>query len=134
MAATSGKGASGHIPLIEWLAAGLGLVLVAGTVGFMAWRALTSEASFPAISLQVESVQRSGDGYLVVVTALNTGEATAADVKVEGTLENSSGIVETSETRFDYLPPGSKRKGGLFFGRDPASLKLRLRPHGYKAP
>ena len=134
MAATSHKRASERIPLFEWLAAALGLVLVAGTVGFMAYRALTSEASFPAVSLQVESVQRSNDRYLVVVTAFNAGEATAADVKVEGTLEDSSGAVETSETRFDFLPPRSKRKGGLFFSRDPALFKLRLRPHGYKTP
>ena len=134
MAATSHKRASERIPLYEWLAAALGLVLVAGTVAFMAYRALTGEASLPAISLQVESVQRSNDRYLVVVTALNAGEATAADVKVEGTLEDSSGAVETSETRFDFLPPRSKRKGGLFFSRDPALFKLRLRPHGYKTP
>ena len=125
---------SDRIPPFEWMAAALGFLLVAGTVAFMAYRAWTSEAAVPAISLQVESVQRSNDRYLVVVAAVNVGEATAADVRVQGSLEDASGTVEVSETRFDYLPPRSKRKGGLFFTRDPALYTVRLRPLGYQTP
>ena len=43
--------------------AALGAVLVAGTLGYMGWHMATSEATPPALSLEVASVEPQGDRY-----------------------------------------------------------------------
>ena len=46
-----------------------------------------------------------------------------------------SGISEIRLALFlDYLPPHSKRRGGLFFTRDPRQFELQARAFGYEEP
>lgn len=122
------------IPRLEWAAAALGLALVGTSVGFLAYRALTSDAAPPSIALRVEAIEPVTGGHVAIISALNTGASTAADVKVEGMLKRGSATLETSETTFRYLPPGSARRGGLFFRHPPAQFTLELQPKGYEAP
>lgn len=125
---------SGQIPLFEWIAAALGLALVATTLIFLAYQALTQDDAPPAITLQAESVEAVPSGYLVRIRALNTGGRTAAQVRIEGRLKGLLGTVERSETTFDYLPPHSPRRGGLWFATDPRKFELELQAQGYQAP
>jgi uncharacterized protein (TIGR02588 family) len=71
---------------------------------------------------------------VVVFTAVNVGQKTAADVTIAGTLLDDAAVVETTQTTFQYLPPRSERRAGLFFVRDPRKFKLEMRPQGYRAP
>lgn len=123
-----------RIPLIEWIAAAVGFALVAATLGFLAFRAVSEDRTPPSIVLRVESVERVASGWLVRIRALNEGERTAADVKVEGTLKRGGKVVETAETSFKFLPPRSHRSGGLYFSQDPSQLELELAPKGYESP
>jgi uncharacterized protein (TIGR02588 family) len=122
------------IPRVEWLLALLGLTLVVMTVSWIIWRGVMRESAPPQISLQVQSVVATGNGYLLQVQALNQGSKTAADIKVTGTLSNASGEIETAELTFKFLPPGSPKQGGFFFAQDPRTLKLELSAKGYEAP
>ena len=131
---TGPKRGAPQIPPLEWAVAAVGLVLVAGTAVLLALQGYAGGNSPPDISLRVESIVELRNGYVAKVKAVNVGGGTAADVIVEGELANASGVVETSEMSFQYLPPHSARTGGLFFKRDPRKYEVRLTAKGYESP
>jgi uncharacterized protein (TIGR02588 family) len=118
----------------EWIVAAASAALVLGVLGFLIYDGVRRPSTPPDITIQVDSIQPAGPGYLVLVQTRNRGRNTAADVVVEGALETDTGRVETSQTIIDYVPAGSVQRAGLYFQRDPRTLKLRLRAHGYREP
>jgi uncharacterized protein (TIGR02588 family) len=120
--------------MAEWIVAGLSAVLVLGVVGFLIYDGVRHPSTPPDITVEVDSIVPAGPGYLVLIRADNRGRNTAAEVTVEGELEADTGRVETSQTIIDYVPAGGQGRGGLYFQRDPRSLRLRLRAHGYREP
>jgi uncharacterized protein (TIGR02588 family) len=122
------------IPIWEWIVAGVGLVLVAGVIGFLLYEALSSNRLPPDVKLSVDSVVQTRNGFLVRITAVNSGGITAEGVDIEGELRSGTEPVERSQTTIDYLPPRSQKKAGLFFTRDPRQLELHVRPLGYEEP
>ena len=126
--------ADADIPAAEWICAAIGFALVSATLSFLAYRALAGGDSPPDIKIRVESVTQLREGYLVKIAAMNRGERTAVNVKVEAELKAQAGSVETSEMTFTYLPPGSERTGGLWFRRDPSAFELSVSAKGYEDP
>ena len=131
--AHGGQGVSGT-PVVEWICAAFAVVLVISATGFIAYRGWTREDEPPQLSFTVNSIVAQKEAFLVTVNAVNHGGKTAADVKVEGELSGPGGIMEKSEMTFQYLPPNSERKGGLFFTHDPRRFKLELKARSYVAP
>ncbi len=119
---------------LEIVAASIGAVLAAGTLGVIVWDGLRDEGRPALISLRVESVHQHDGGFVVEILASNNGDATAAGLLVEGSLTRGEQIVETSEATFDYVPSRSERHGGLNFGLNPALYTLRLQAKGYAEP
>lgn len=119
--------------VLEYVVAAIGLLFVIAAIGFMSYKAFTHGDQPPMISLRVVQVERSSGGYLVSIEARNTGDDTAAELGVEGTVERPGQEPETSETTFDYLPPDSVREGGLFFSENPGGA-LTLRVLSYREP
>ena len=123
-AESAGKGRT----VVQWIAGGIGLTLTLALVALVAWRAIKpGELTPPSITVSVEHVHSSGAGYLVAFVARNSGDQTAAEVTVEGTLTASGTPEETSSATLNYVPGGSQRTGGLFFTSDPRKGKLDLR-------
>ena len=122
------------IPLLEWVFAGIGLVLVLGAAIFITWHGFTRGSSPPDIMLRAESVAERRNHYVVTIRATNLGATTAKGLKVEGELKRGEEVVESSEMTFDYVPPDSARKGGLMFMKDPRQYELRLTAKGYEVP
>jgi uncharacterized protein (TIGR02588 family) len=118
----------------EWIVAAVSALLVLGVIGFLVYDGMVSPQTPPDVRVEVDSIQQAGPGFLVLLRARNEGHNTAADVIVEGELMGDSGPVETSETTIDYVPAGGQQRAGLYFTRDPRSLELRLRAHGYRDP
>ena len=118
----------------EWIVAALSAVLVLGMIGFLMYDGVASPRTPPDVTIEVDSIQQAGPGFLVIVRARNSGRKTAAGVVVEGELMSDSGRVETSETTLDYVPAGGVQRAGLYFTRDPRRLKLRLKALGYREP
>jgi uncharacterized protein (TIGR02588 family) len=118
----------------EWIVAGVSAALVLGVLGYLIQDGLRRPATPPDVRIEIDSVQASGPGYLVLVRAVNRGRATAAEVMVEGMLEADTGQVEIAQTTIDYVPGGGEQRAGLYFTRDPRGLQLRLRAHGYREP
>ncbi len=118
----------------EWVAGAVGLVLVLGTVGFIAYNGLTTEPSVPVVTVEHVSTERAPGGYVVQFRARNSGPSTAASLTISGTLYDGSTEIETSEATLDYLPPNGERQGGLIFQTDPAGHQLSLEAEGYVDP
>ncbi|MGI9036029.1 MAG: TIGR02588 family protein [Pyrinomonadaceae bacterium] len=120
--------------LLEWIAAGIGLVLVVGAIGFMLYQAIISKSAPPEIKITVISVAAVETGYLVIFEAENTGEETASNVAIKGEIKNGNESVEKSDVTLDYVPSHSKRKGGLYFSKNPQQFNLEIRAAAYAQP
>src|SRR5215210_5754050 len=118
----------------EWIVAISSAALVLALLGYLIYDGTRSPRTPPDVTVEVESIQKAGSGYVVLFRARNHGRITAADVLVEGELEGDSGKVETSEATIDYVPARGEQRGGLYFRADPQRSRLRLRAHGYRDP
>ena len=131
---TSGKERQAPaIPAAEWVASAIGLILVVTTIGFLAYVALTQEQSPPDLRVEVVSTQAMRNGYLVLFEVTNQGHQTAAEVQIRGE-HRASGEPEEAESVIDYVPPGSRRRGGLTFATEPDPASLKVRALGYREP
>jgi uncharacterized protein (TIGR02588 family) len=131
---TKNKKDSASVPILEWIVAALGLVLVASAVGFMIYRGLTKTNSLPKIKIEVESIVPSDEKYLVTFRVRNEGDLEAAALTIEGELKNGEQSAESSDVTIDYVPSQSEKRGGLIFTKDPRAFKLEIRPKGYVQP
>jgi uncharacterized protein (TIGR02588 family) len=123
-----------HTPLLEWLAAGVGLVLTLGVLGSIGWQAFDDARGPPVIVVEVTGVAAVDKGYRVEFRARNTAGSTAAQVEIEGRLAGEAAEQETGRVVFDYIPGHSARDGGLFFTREPRPDRLSLRALGFATP
>jgi uncharacterized protein (TIGR02588 family) len=123
-----------QIPLLEWLVAGIGALLVAGTIAYLVYQALWRDQAPPDVRIVALRVLALEHSHLIEFRAVNEGGEPAAQLLVEGELIGPDGLAETAEATLDYLPSGSHRDGGLFFSRDPHGFELRLRAKGYARP
>ncbi len=121
-------------PALEWLAAAIGLMLVAGTIGFLIYSALTEENTPPKLTVKTDSVTANGGGYLVKFSLYNDGENNAADIVVEGKITDGEKDLETSSVTIDYAPSHSRREGGLLFTKNPQDFEFQIRALGYEKP
>ncbi|TDU64348.1 uncharacterized protein (TIGR02588 family) [Prosthecobacter fusiformis] len=125
--------AAPEIPLAEWIASGVGLLLVAATVGYLAYAAATQEDGPPDIRVEVLAVQPLRHGYVAQFRAINEGQQAASDVHITGVLGQGAESEESAAV-LDFLPAGSEKGGGLFFTRDPSASPLTLRATGFQKP
>ena len=118
----------------EWIVALFSAAMVLALLGFLVYQGVASPRTPPDVTIVVDSIQKAGQGYLVLFRARNGGRTTAAEVLVEGELEADTGKVERSETTIDYVPARGEQQGGLYFRSDPQHSRLRLKAHGYRDP
>lgn len=117
-------------PVLEWIAAGLGLVLTVSVVGYCLWEGLTAERGHPILSVAVKEITPAGDLFLVKIRVRNAGFSAAAAVEVTGEIEGG----EQHSTTFSYVPGQGSAEGGLVFRTDPRQAPLQLRAQGYADP
>ncbi len=123
-----------NTPIWEWIIAGVGLILVIGSISLTLYRAFTEKSTPPILSISLDSASPIENGFLVRFSVKNTGNQTAADLNIEGVLKNGEEIEETSTMALTYVPANSNRQGGLFFTKNPNELDLQIRALGYSVP
>lgn len=122
-------------PALEWIAAGIGLILTLAVFAVIGHEALTGEANeLPAIEVAIGEVTPTASGFVVAFEARNAARGTAAAVEIEGTLKSGETIVETSGAVIDYVPGRGKAEGGMFFKQDPRKHTLEARALGFQTP
>lgn len=129
----SGSSKSGA-PLVEWAVAIVSAALVCAMLVFTFHEAITRGSQPPLIRLEVDTVVAAPGGYIVMVTASNSGDETAAGLLVRGALLRDTVTVEESDATIDYVPPRAERKAGLFFSMNPDLYRVELRPVGFSLP
>lgn len=117
-------------PLLEWISAAVGLACALMAIGFVGWDALPGDRSPPDIEVRLVAVTPTAHGYVAKVEAINHGDASAAQVAIEGVL-SGQGETETAQATLDYVPQQSRVGGGLVFERDPRVGRLVLRARGF---
>jgi uncharacterized protein (TIGR02588 family) len=129
------KGNAADTPALEWIAAGLGLLLTLAMLGTIGWEMIAGGGDRPpAIEARIERIVPTGGGYVVEIALRNESPATAAAVQVQGELTKPDGEVATSGATLDYVPGESTRHAGLFFKEDPRLGRLEVRTLGYAQP
>jgi uncharacterized protein (TIGR02588 family) len=124
----------GGIPISEWIAASVGVVLVAASIAILVHSAMTSPDSAPRLSMRVASIEKAGEEFLVIIEVGNEGGSTAADARIMAELRVDGVAVEHSETTIDFVPPKSTRRAGVLFSREPRADQLTMRVSGYREP
>src|SRR5688572_2380619 len=127
----------GHIkdaPFWMWGIALLGLIFVLGSIVFMLYEAAAGDSSPPDVTVRVDSILPTPNGFLVQFRVVNEGGSTAEGLTVEGELTTGTQVLESSNTTIEYVPSRSEREGGFFFTSDPRQYELRIRAKGYEKP
>lgn len=129
------KSEARQIPLLEWVAAALGLAIVLAMFAFLALEALaTSSSAPPSLRIEPVSVAAAGDQFIVEVEVSNRSGQTGAGVQIEGSLKQGGKEIETSNAAIDYVPGKSRARAGLIFTRDPRRYQAGFRVTGYERP
>lgn len=131
---TGGAANPAQVSAAEWIASGLGALVVLATLGFLLYRALWGGDRPPAMEVSLDTVVAVPSGHLARFTVRNVGDHTGAQVKIQGTVERPGEPIETRETTLDYVPAGSQRSGGLYFTTDPDSGTVTFEALSYTAP
>ena len=122
-------------PMLEWIAAGIGLLLTLAILVVIGREAISGETeTAAAIHVEAKSVEPTPSGFVVEIVARNSSGATAAAVEIEAVLKSGETEVETSGLTLDYVPGHAERRGGLFFSNDPRKHRLEVRALGYQRP
>lgn len=116
--------------LLEWIVAAIGLLVVIFSIGFVSYKAITSEDEPPDLLIKSTSTKKLPNGYLVEFKVINKGDRTAANVVIEGKLSNG----ETKTIAIDYVASKSEQEGGMFFTDDPQQNDLEIKAVGYENP
>lgn len=119
---------------LEWIVAAVGILLVSGAIGFLIYRGATKGDLPPKLKIEVLSIVKADENYVVKFRVINAGEITAAGLTIEGELKNGEKSEETSDVTMTYIPSQSTRRGGLIFTKNPNEYQLQIRAKGYEQP
>lgn len=119
---------------LEWVIFSVSLLVVASTVGYLAWDALRGNRGPAALVVELGRPEPGAGAWVVPVTVRNVGHETAAAIRVEVTLELRGRESERSEVDIAFVPRQSKREGWVTFRQDPTGGRLSARALGYERP
>jgi uncharacterized protein (TIGR02588 family) len=109
----------------EWVSLIISIVLLAGVVA-MVFALWLSPSKKPArFRIDRGSVRNESGHYYLPITVINEGDATGAQVTVEGRIRES-GNEQPSATTFDFIPAHSSVNGVLIFDTEPSAAELRV--------
>lgn len=115
-------------PVLEWVTASLGLLIVGTALGLTLIQGLNGSDRPPDLSLAAGEARRTSAGWVVEVEVANRGDETAAGVQVEGRLG-----AETASAELDYVPGSGEARASLRFDGDPRR-GLELAVLGWSEP
>ena len=119
---------------IEWATGMISALVVAATIGWVAYEAWTYADMQPELSIAITERRQTEGGYRVAFDIANKATATAAAVTVRGEILDGGNIVEDADVTFDYVPAESKSSGAILFSQDPGAREVRVRAVGFIEP
>ena len=120
---------------LEWVVFAVGLALVAGVLGYLAYDGLTMGDAPPSIEVRLGAPEQRGASFIVPVYVFNRGDATAEGVTVEVAQQRADGQAgEQGQFEVAFLPRRATREGWVAFKTDPRQTTLTARVLGYEKP
>ncbi|MES2459164.1 MAG: hypothetical protein V4671_01175 [Armatimonadota bacterium] len=114
----------------EWTSLIVALLLVLGVIGVIVALWIQDKGAPATFRVEKGAVRKAGNQYYLPVTVTNEGDATAAQVTVQGTLTgrnpNSSVDDEEATTTFDFVPAHAAADGVLIFRADPTEAEVQV--------
>jgi uncharacterized protein (TIGR02588 family) len=101
---------------------------------FLLYEALQRDQTPPDLNFRIVSITPVSGGYLVQFDAYNTGNKTAAKLKLTASLTKGNDVIETRDATLDYAPANSVRHAGVFFSHDPRQYGIHISAEGYASP
>jgi uncharacterized protein (TIGR02588 family) len=123
-----------EITLLEWIVSITGTLIFFFTLSFVLYNAVTNSHSPADINIRVLSFQPNGNDFLLNIEVENKGDASVEGLEIAAILQDNESEIERGVTTFDYVPGRSKRKGGIFFKKNPGDYQIQLRPLGFEEP
>lgn len=121
-----------QIPLAEWFIAGVGVLLVCGSLGFLAFRA-TSEQSPPVFEAELSHVTATDNGYLAEIKIHNRGGTAVASLRLFAAHAEED-LTLRKQVVIDYVPGNSSRTVGMLFDSEPRQESLQFTFQSYTLP
>ena len=109
----------------EWVSLGISLALLAGVVATVVSVWLNPSLKPAEFTVERGQVRAANGYYYLPVTIKNEGDATAAEVTVEGSLDAAPDD-EIATTTFDFVPARSDAEGVLIFSQEPTGATVRV--------
>ncbi|WOD39977.1 hypothetical protein [Nodosilinea sp. E11] len=109
----------------EWFSLGISLALLAGVVATVVSVWLNPSLKPAEFTVERGPVRTANGHYYLPVTIKNEGDATAAEVTVEGSLDTAPDD-EIATTTFDFVPARSDAAGVLIFSQEPSGATVRV--------
>lgn len=122
-----------RIPLVELVAGTIGLLIVLGTVGYLAFDTLRGGPQEPVLAVAILQVRQVEGAFAVDVEIRNGGRAAAADVHVAAVPGPGQPEGLRAQARIDYVPGQSAARATLLFAADPGPAP-DVHVVGYSAP
>lgn len=116
-------------PVLQWIAAGLGVGVTVGAAAVILAEALQPVRPV-ALSVAVEGVRQSGPDRVFELAVSNSGSETAAGVEIVG--EDGEGA--TASVTLDYVPGDGEASAVLAFPRDTTGETPSFSVAGWSEP
>lgn len=114
----------------EWVSLIVSIVLVAGVVGLVIAMWLSPSHAPTRFRIDRGTPRHEAGHYYLPIKVTNEGDATGAQVTIEGTFKGSavgeSGNEQTSAMTFDFIPAHASVEGVLVFNSEPGAAVLRV--------
>ena len=120
--------------VLEWSVFAASGLLVAAVFVVLVLSGIKGGQTPPSIHIATGRPERVGDQYRLPVTVSNSGDMTAADVKIEVELTAEGSRAEVSELTIPFVPKRSSRHAWVVFGRDPACCTIDARATAFNVP
>jgi uncharacterized protein (TIGR02588 family) len=120
---------------LEWSVFAISALLIVALVATLIREATTEGDQPPLLRVTIGDTLSDGHGgHRIPITVRNDGDRTAAEAKIEVTLEEGGREVERGEVTLPFVPQQSSRTGWVVFNRDPRCCRLSARAVGYQQP
>lgn len=108
----------------EWVSLTISFALLSVVIGTVVSLWLHPSLKPAEFTVERGSVRTAKDHYYLPITIKNEGDATAAQVTIEGSLDVASDEIAT--TTFDFVPARSDVEGVLIFSQEPSGATVRV--------
>ncbi|HEX8144111.1 MAG TPA: hypothetical protein VF553_16035 [Pyrinomonadaceae bacterium] len=109
----------------EWVSLIISLLLVSGVVCVVVALWLSPANRPTSFRVERSTIRHEENYYYLPIKVTNEGDATGAQVTVEGKLKSGS-TEEAASTTFDFIPARSSAEGILIFTSDPTTAQVHV--------